>query len=449
MPERKGLVTGIIVAGFGGGAFVFGFIAHGVVNPEGFNIADAGEGKQGYYASDSLVAKRVPEMFIVLGCCYFVLVSLAAMCVSEPSEEEQREAIARMEKNKQLAMLGASAVVSSSSSSHHAGTEASSSSSSSSSLPASTDFVTSPLQLNSSYQAASTVDIDTYEDGQKPHHHHIGVGSGSNIDIATSSGGGAAAVAISLHSVSVDNITGIVGIAKDIGPAELVKVPLAWHLASCFITTTVGGMYLAGTYKTYGQEIFSSEAFLSSVGSTASIFNAVGRIFWGALSDRFGAINTITSLSLIYSVIIGTYAMSPRVGGEFGFTLWTFLIFFFEGGNFALYPPICVQLFGTKNAGSNYGLIFTCYSFCVVANITVLAGYAVSFQVATESMALLTFAGFINLVPTHTRALVYIHTCTYSLHTHSSSLLSLSLINKHAQVMFARHVKSASCKKSS
>ena len=32
-PERKGLISGLIVAGFGFGAFIFGFISTGIVNP--------------------------------------------------------------------------------------------------------------------------------------------------------------------------------------------------------------------------------------------------------------------------------------------------------------------------------------------------------------------------------------------------------------------------------
>jgi len=32
-PENKGLISGLVVAGFGFGAFIFGFISTGIVNP--------------------------------------------------------------------------------------------------------------------------------------------------------------------------------------------------------------------------------------------------------------------------------------------------------------------------------------------------------------------------------------------------------------------------------
>ena len=195
--------------------------------------------------------------------------------------------------------------------------------------------------------------------------------------------------------VGGDNINNL---SFDIGPSELIRHPLAWHVSTCLILTTIGGMYLAGTYKVYGLEIFRSEMFLSTVGSMSSIFNSGGRIFWGGISDKYGAIQTVTGLSCVYAFIILTYSSSPRLGGEIGFTLWTFLIFFFEGGNFALYPPICSQLFGLKNSGSNYGIIFSLYSLCCVLNITILARYSVSFTTSCELMGIVTFVGFLNLL---------------------------------------------------
>lgn len=35
-PEKRGLVTGIITAGFGFGALIFGFISTAIINPEGY-----------------------------------------------------------------------------------------------------------------------------------------------------------------------------------------------------------------------------------------------------------------------------------------------------------------------------------------------------------------------------------------------------------------------------
>jgi len=156
-------------------------------------------------------------------------------------------------------------------------------------------------------------------------------------------------------------------------------------------------MYLAGTFKVYAQKSFSSELFLSTIGSIASIFNAVGRIFWGGLADRIGVLETLLIMSFLFSIIIFTYSFSPLLH-EVGFTIWTFAIFFFEGANFALYMPMTVQLFGSKYASSNYGLIFSCYSFINVINITLLAKNNANFEDASTLMGFGTFCGFLNLL---------------------------------------------------
>ena len=180
-------------------------------------------------------------------------------------------------------------------------------------------------------------------------------------------------------------------------PKEFMSSCLAWHLATCFVTTALGGIYMSGTYKTYGLKSFDDEIFLTFVGSTSSIFSASGRIFWGALGDRIGAIQTLLWINFIFSIILGTYNYSA-IWGELPFALWTFAVFFFEGGNFALYMPVTISVFGNESAGANYGIIFTFYSMFVVINITLLAGYDTGFLLASRLMGLLTFIGFINLL---------------------------------------------------
>lgn len=161
-------------------------------------------------------------------------------------------------------------------------------------------------------------------------------------------------------------------------------------------STTMSGMYLCGTYKTYGQLSFKDELYLSTVASTSSIFSAAGRIFWGALADRIGVIQSLMCMCSLFALIIVTYSMSPLFG-KAGFAIWTFLVFFFEGGNFALYMPLTIETFGNKYAGANYGIVFTFYSLFSVINILVLANNNVSFDSASYLMGSITFIGFLNL----------------------------------------------------
>ena len=61
-----------------------------------------------------------------------------------------------------------------------------------------------------------------------------------------------------------------------------------------------GFMYPAsvtGNYKTYGENLFNDDEFLSTAGSIASVFNGVSRIFFGFLFD-------IYSFRLVYGIVI-------------------------------------------------------------------------------------------------------------------------------------------------
>ena len=183
----------------------------------------------------------------------------------------------------------------------------------------------------------------------------------------------------------------------EIGPWELIHIPLAYYVASCFIMTTFGGMYIAGTFKTFGQEIILNESYLSTISSVSSIFNCLGRIFWGELADRIGLVQTLIIMSFLFSIIIFTYSYTLLIN-QYIFTLWTFMIFFCEGANFALYPPLISQLFGNKNMSSNYGIIFGIYSLFVVTLFMFISHFQINFIIVTKYLAGITFLGFINLL---------------------------------------------------
>lgn len=359
MPQRKGLATGIIVGGFGCGAFVFGLIATHVVNPHQQAVDKSGP-NQNYFPPDSEVVNNVPLMYRVLGCCYFVFFLAACFLLHQPPSQPLDD--------------------------HH-----------DSKFPKipSTGTIELKMGSNVSYQSAANVDLDQTnpltEEVTIDFNSRKGKGDYATLD-QTSHDDDMEDEKIGASSTSESNSSDV-----DFTVRELISTPLAWHVASCLITTTIGGMYIAGTFKTFGQLHFHNEIFLSTVSSFASVFNSGGRIFWGSMSDIFGPVQTLLVMSFLFSITIFTYPSSIYLG-EAGFAMWTFLIFFFEGANFVLYFPIVVMLFGKKNSASNYGLIFSSYSLFVMINILVVSRMGLEFTKANFGMGLLTLFGFCNLI---------------------------------------------------
>ena len=148
----------------------------------------------------------------------------------------------------------------------------------------------------------------------------------------------------------------------------------------------------------YGGKYFSSVTFLTTTVAAASLFNGFGRPIWGALADRYGALNVIQVMSAVFSLIILSYNHVSSLKSEALFSIWTYSILFCIGGNFCLYMPISITVSGKKHAMANYGLIFIGLSISELLCIVILAKIKISFEDACFSMGVLCLLGCINLV---------------------------------------------------
>ncbi|CAG0918154.1 unnamed protein product [Notodromas monacha] len=82
-PDKRGLVTGIIVGGFGLGSFVATPIQTAILNPENFSV-DPGS----RFFTEDAVLDRVPYVFLILGCMYACLQFVGCLCLTNPPEKK-------------------------------------------------------------------------------------------------------------------------------------------------------------------------------------------------------------------------------------------------------------------------------------------------------------------------------------------------------------------------
>jgi len=340
LPGEKGRVTGSIVAGFGGGALIFNQIAGHILNPN--NESPTIEEESGtYFSSDSSVAQHVPTLYTVLGCCYTAFFVVGVMLTRDPETHEMP--LVSIPPN---GMHG-------------------------SPVPTGREGTRS-ISLS---PARSDDDLDEVidnpaEDGR--------TGTGMSSHVYTG------AMFNPLPQKLVKDL--------ELAPVDIAVSPLSWQLAACFFLTTTGGMYFAGTFKTYGFNYFADDELLTNLATLSSLFNAGGRIGWGALGDRYGYATTLVYMATGFGIIQLTYPLSVSFGVT-GFCTWTLLLFLFEGGNFCLYVPLLVGLFGVKHSAANYGLIFTVYSILNVTNIGILSSMQATFVEAALYCSLLVFCG--------------------------------------------------------
>jgi OFA family oxalate/formate antiporter-like MFS transporter len=162
---------------------------------------------------------------------------------------------------------------------------------------------------------------------------------------------------------------------------DMLRTPQFYMLWSVFMFAGVSGLMVIYSIKLFGIDalehhgITGAGAITGTAMAWYAIFNGVGRIAWGSISDRIGRKTTITLMAALQGLtMLMTYHAFISFEFVYGFIIAAALIGFNYGGSFALFPAITADYFGNKNVGSNYGWMFTAYG---VAGLTgpLLAGY--------------------------------------------------------------------------
>ncbi len=120
------------------------------------------------------------------------------------------------------------------------------------------------------------------------------------------------------------------------------------------------GLMIIGQTSPIAQELAGFSKQTAALGvSVLAIFNALGRIVWGRLSDLLGRTRALFLMFLINALAIIGYFLIPAL--PFIFWIGIALVGSSFGGYLATYPAITADFYGTKNSGINYGLVFTAY----------------------------------------------------------------------------------------
>ena len=148
----------------------------------------------------------------------------------------------------------------------------------------------------------------------------------------------------------------------------MLKTPQFYLIWFCFIAGAMAGLMIIGVIKLFGIDSLqaggvTAEAAGAITATAMGVFyalaNGIGRIVWGMVSDKIGRKMSIFLMCLLQGLALLTFWM---VGKSIAtFYIWSTIIGFNFGGNFALYPAATADYFGNKNVGVNYGWMFTAY----------------------------------------------------------------------------------------
>ena len=144
-------------------------------------------------------------------------------------------------------------------------------------------------------------------------------------------------------------------------PSQIVTTPQFYLLWLQLFVNVIGGITIISNAVFILTDLTRvSAAAIAPLFGLVSIFNALGRLFWGAVSDRIGCNKTFAAMFAIQAVTL--FLLS----GVHDLTLAlvaTSVVLFCCGGGFGTMPSFNAGCFGTKYMGLNYALILTAWGF--------------------------------------------------------------------------------------
>lgn len=197
--------------------------------------------------------------------------------------------------------------------------------------------------------------------------------------------------------------------AENFTQGECIRTVPFWILWFTFVFSAGAGLMVIGCLKNFGElEGGLSAAVAGSALGLLALFNGLGRVVWGTISQKLGARKSIAAMTLLQSLML--FVLFKMGSSPITLTVAACWIGFNFGGNFALFPLATAESFGTKNLGANYGAMFTSYGVGGVL-MPILAGrvwdtlgsYLPAFIVAGGACLAATALALIVRPPHHSR----------------------------------------------
>ena len=144
---------------------------------------------------------------------------------------------------------------------------------------------------------------------------------------------------------------------------EVLRHPRFYLLWIMFCFSALAGLMMIGHLSTIAVEQTGASLGFYLVG-TLAVFNALGRIGAGHTQDKWGRVNTmylIFGLQAVNFLLFDFYTTIPLM------LLGTVVAGYCYGALLSVFPSTTAHLFGVKNLGINYGLLFTSWGIGGVA----------------------------------------------------------------------------------
>ena len=146
----------------------------------------------------------------------------------------------------------------------------------------------------------------------------------------------------------------------EFSPSEVLRTPTFYLMWVAYALGASAGLMVISQLLPFGKSVGIPSASLITMSLVvAAIGNASGRILSGWMSDALGRLNT---LRLMIAISMIAMPILYQVGGNVTFLYATvFVVYWCYGTQLSVNGSTAADFWGTKNAGINYGMLFTAW----------------------------------------------------------------------------------------
>jgi OFA family oxalate/formate antiporter-like MFS transporter len=146
----------------------------------------------------------------------------------------------------------------------------------------------------------------------------------------------------------------------DFAPGEVTGTPAFYFMWVAYALGCSAGMMVISQLVPFAKSKgIPGDALQSMSMIVGALGSALGRMLSGWMSDKLGRLNV---LRLMIGLSIVAMPLLYLTGGEVAMLyVWVFVVYWSFGTQLSVNASTCADFWGTRNAGINYGLLFTAY----------------------------------------------------------------------------------------
>lgn len=199
--------------------------------------------------------------------------------------------------------------------------------------------------------------------------------------------------------------TSLAGFIKLPGPAKneaikslpgvsmktILRLKPFWFLWGVWALSGAAGISLIVLSASFGFHLGYEIAQSVMILTCFNIFNGLGRLVCGRLSDHYAKQHILMTIFLMAA---GAYLLMPWFSHVYGVSFLACFIGIAFGGMFTVSAPLVTEVFGLENFGLVLGMVFTAYGFLAGFLGPWLSGIILDITRSNYTMVFSIFSGF-------------------------------------------------------